>query len=1528
MSKLEETILQAIDIIVDRAISGAGYDKTIQAVIVECVDQTIGKYRVKYQDGMFYAYSENTDVTYATGTSVYVLVPSNDMGNDKRILGTTKKLGINYIPVVEQEDIYDVIGKNCISSNQTFGLHSYQQGGEVIVLYDKSNQSQAKINVNKTDLNEYIKQATNVKCGIQVQTALDLEQQYRGNYGIIFSLDFADNATGDTVTRNYVLDVDKMTGNPYKFIDKTSQYVIFDIDGANFKEINYIAIFCNDFVHSKENPPVDIYISDLEFCAVSRLSSDDINNCYLSIITPQGIYFDSNAIESDVRRLEAQVRVKGSVVDYNSQKIDFYWFSQDISITPTSQLYNKYGGQGWKCLNNYNILQKTSENESDVIEWLPYGPVWQARKSDVIAKEVKYKCVAVYDENILYKEVTIKNLSSPYDITIVSDAGTVFYFDIGHPTLTALMNGSEQLSYTYVWAMTDNSGSFTTLPTTASLNNEYNTLKRRYDELRTAIQNETLPAVTNEAQLKSLADQLASYNDVMRVENNKIHHVQIKEITNFNTYQCAVYNQGVYLGMASIVLSNILQTEGQYSLVINEGTYVYKYNNAGVAPTSEAVEHPIKIKELSFTVYDNLGNPISDDVIRHSKIRWRVPITNTLLVMDDTLEPPTTKTDTDAIYEDRLSLIYNIAKRYVLGYERNNIELTVEYKNIILSAETNLVFAKEGEPGTNGTDYLCRIVPVKNLPTTGPWASVYPIAIEGADGARYWNCEPASATTQFKVQLWHNENNIFTGSSGGTSSEGKAVTSVVWDVPLNSYRERATVNKPWNTTKSDVTRLTVQRDTGNVTFSGYSDNANEPPVNILRCTLRYENREYIATLPIISVKLSNNNYTVRLKDYTGFRFAIYANGGNRPTYDKTSPFTLVTMQKIDNSNWEDVSEKTSVAYGVDYSWTFIGKPDDDMRLADNDRNVETTRSQKAVRALDDFRGESKSNAVVCVLSHSGEVARIHMPVHLYVDRYGNPNLNGWDGNSVVIDDKGGVILAPQIGAGHKESDNSFTGVVMGDVKESYGQLETGFFGYYQGERTIFLDAETGKSEFGKAGSSQIIIDPSSKTAKLYSGDFYQDGQEAGQGLLIDFSLPEIRYGNGLFSVNQFGALTSTSGHIGGWVINEHNLQTEDKRITLSDDGSITASSGDFKVDPDGTIHSKKGDIGGWTITAESLTSKREKVKLNSDGSIVASNGKFTVSADGVLTSKEGTIGGWTITEKTLESENKNIVLNSNGSFTTSSGNFEVDTRGNMTAKSGHIGGWEIKDDRLQTDDKSIVLKADGSISAGNGTFYVDKEGNLTSTSGRIGGWIINTNNLQGGSITLWAEGRITGPGWSIDADGLAHFQELDLKNGGEKRSKIDLGLLDTDDNRIILGDFIVKEENYGSSGQRRPAFYSMYVEKTRYSEGNFDNANSGLSAWLPNDENAWFWVGSHGAGNQFDKYDFVITGKTTHTKALRITGPAEIEFVNDLSINGAGKKKLTEVLQAITTKFTEIDSSIKNINQSITNIENEISSLS
>ena len=88
--------------------------------------------------------------------------------------------------------------------------------------------------------------------------------------------------------------------------------------------------------------------------------------------------------------------------------------------------------------------------------------------------------------------------------------------------------------------------------------------------------------------------------------------------------------------------------------------------------------------------------------------------------------------------------------------------------------------------------------------------------------------------------------------------------------------------------------------------------------------------------------------------------------------------------------------------------------------------------------------------------------------------------------------------------------------------------DIGLMGYNKGERTIFLDSKTGKAEFGKAGSGRIILDPTSNTAEIYSGNYSTEVGHEG-GMLIDFTTPKIKFGTGNFEVDQYGHLTAKGG---------------------------------------------------------------------------------------------------------------------------------------------------------------------------------------------------------------------------------------------------------------------------------------------------------------------------------------------------------------------------------------------------------------
>ena len=45
---ITDQLLDAVQVLVDDAVNKAGYDKTVQAVIAQCVSVTKGQYTVKY----------------------------------------------------------------------------------------------------------------------------------------------------------------------------------------------------------------------------------------------------------------------------------------------------------------------------------------------------------------------------------------------------------------------------------------------------------------------------------------------------------------------------------------------------------------------------------------------------------------------------------------------------------------------------------------------------------------------------------------------------------------------------------------------------------------------------------------------------------------------------------------------------------------------------------------------------------------------------------------------------------------------------------------------------------------------------------------------------------------------------------------------------------------------------------------------------------------------------------------------------------------------------------------------------------------------------------------------------------------------------------------------------------------------------------------------------------------------------------------------------------------------------------------
>lgn len=1094
MSKqIEEIFCDAVQLMVDNAVSKAGYDATIKATILSCSNALTGEYKIKYQDNTLTAYSLNADTTYKKGALVYVQVPNNDLENRKSIIGAVKSDDENYSISVEQDATYDFIGTNVVSNGATT-LNSYHT--ESKELYNYSNDTEDNVlTLDTFAVDEYIKENGSIYCAADFQTSLPQEQQLQGNYGIIFALDFnSNNNEEDVITKYYSINVNNMTGNPYKLLQPTRQYAFFDINNANFIRVNSITAFVQNFPNQDQfNTVDDIFITNISLQAANKMTSDELAGYSINLTTPEGSIFTTEASPDAELPIAATVKLRGQEID--DTNIEFYWFVEDATIKTNSSYYSLYGGLGWKCLNELSSTGTFVAGKNE----------FSIKFSDAAARNNTFKCVAVYNGNIFNKTINIKNYLA-VNITIVSDSGTNFYYDQGNPILSCLIDGVAHPEYSYIWLKTDDNG-------------------------------------------------------VEEIDNTTYQYqVNIGQLTNYAIFKCAAVSNGFSLGTASITLTNSLESESGYSLTIVNGTQVFKYDENGVSPTSQSNDVPMVLEPLRLQLTSADGAAIADSVLENLPISWEIPTEDTLLIVDE-----------DSL--SRIELSYDIAASYNYKKTNNTISVSVVYQGQTLSAQTNFLFLKDGDPGTNGTNYVCKIVPNVADGQTMPDRVIYDVS----HGRLNYN--PAGTNTQWvRAQLWENGELVFDGVSSQNDF------TVAWSILQNKY--------DYNT--SDLTDLTINSNTGQITCSGYNEKYDV--ADIVKVVITTGGVDYTAVLPITLVNLKNLSYNISIPDGSGFKFVTYSSDGRLPQYDNSNPFQVNLI-----NGGADISENSNVSYTwnikgaiyQDYQWV------DQNLLSENTSNDEQlSKNQKNFKPASAYDGQCVSVAIECVIRVSGsEAAKVHIPVYLGLNKYGLAALNGWDGNSIQVDSTGGFILAPQMGAGRKESDNSFTGMFLGEVKEgSYSNKEVGIFGYNHGQRSIFLNAETGSAAFGIANQGQIIIDPTDGRATIRSGNYINGSS----GMEIDLTAPSIKYGNGNFYVDKNGELNASVGTLGASNAAKIHISgnTANSFIYSGNKTSLTASSSGFYLGTDGFSMGQGGSGQGLTIkpsgemTATSITVQR------------------------------------------------------------------------------------------------------------------------------------------------------------------------------------------------------------------------------------------------------------------------------------------------------------------------------------------------
>ena len=164
MGNIAESILDAVDILVDKKVSDLAFNKTIRGKISKVVDSSIGEYKIQYQNSYFTAYSADSSAVYQKGSEVYVEILSNDFEKNALILGTVQRLGSNYVSIVEKLDKYTNIGEE-FSSDASIEFCSYG-GSQSKFLFQSSDSDIWKLD--NSLIKEAAAAADSIKIGLKI----------------------------------------------------------------------------------------------------------------------------------------------------------------------------------------------------------------------------------------------------------------------------------------------------------------------------------------------------------------------------------------------------------------------------------------------------------------------------------------------------------------------------------------------------------------------------------------------------------------------------------------------------------------------------------------------------------------------------------------------------------------------------------------------------------------------------------------------------------------------------------------------------------------------------------------------------------------------------------------------------------------------------------------------------------------------------------------------------------------------------------------------------------------------------------------------------------------------------------------------------------------------------------------------------------------------------------------------------------------------------------------------------------------
>lgn len=1144
---MQESLLKAADIIVTQRINELQLDKTITAIVRKNVGQKNGKpvYQVYYSGGTFDAVCQSADDVYLPNTSVYVLIPQGNFSNEKIIIGYTKSTEIvNEKQInISESNIYSKLGINLLSFNEnlTYGLHSWHEDNNPYdddmshrykYIYQKGQNNDIEFNQEFLNLCKDETVALMLQADFQTNLAIEQRQQINAKYGLIFN--FAFNTNDDYKYEQFILSSDQMLGNPFLFNQWNTQQTIIKIDLETLSHLDSIIFFqegfLQDYVNEKQWPPSDpdspdIWVKNLQICPLKFLSQ---NNEYSLKVEP---YNETSSIINNISEETLQFKatfLRQFYEDLTSNiNTKIYWFKESSSVNAINNInYNVLAGIGWKEIANSNNILTLSVNDN------------KAFKNN-------YKCIIQYNDIILdynfsvYNENTIK-------LKLESNLGTKFSFneDTLLTTIIKIKTQDEEEfkekgyneqdilfpQFLYTWCIINNN---------------------RDRIFLTETEENIINQLIKSTMLKNIKKEtLLSNSNIVETENSQYATriiCPIKDINNNFSITCYVQsrdqetNEYYEIGSAQLDFINDQNNIdiNNYKIEIENDDQVFKYDVYGKAPTDESNKDPLKIKPLSVKLKTLFDNEIN---INDYQVEWIFPKEETSLLIFESAD-------------DRVCN-FDIQKDYNPDCYSNQITCHITYNNINLYKDTKFYFGKEGDNGTNGTDIVAKI--------------------EYARNDDYKNVLAKEPVTLY---IYNGKSFINTGSKYNMQSYQTIFQQKISEQSVPIFK----VSLYQRSEKLNYSTFPIYSLAGNrqgryfesgLNLSWFNNNTTDalPLIQNLKAEIQLNNSEtYYAfiSLPFIEYEIDPTNDNVDTlisidKQYY-LNEIVYNSDGRNPIYNHNKGLKLNLSSDI---AWVEYSarggfNKQKLTSDGDYYYPEFSPC---FSLLENKESQ--VKKQKIIKMGldkdiiylipdDNYSGSITNNRIEarCYDANNNLIATVYAPIYMSLNTFGLASLNAWDGNSVTIDNEGGYVMAPQIGAGEKDKNNRFTGILMGKTETYTGKAEKekqiGLFGYTNGLQSIFLDAETGNATFGLPEGYTI------KTSNNISIPS-QDEDDYGEGRI------ELRPGG--------------ESKIGGWKIGRRSLYYTMKPIPIID--GIKKTITDYVTKPDGRYqYEYSGDIG-------------------------------------------------------------------------------------------------------------------------------------------------------------------------------------------------------------------------------------------------------------------------------------------------------------------------------------------------------------